>query len=436
MSKLVILFNSKREGSSDSFAYINASEVRAQNRKSKPFFGWLYRSSMWAGADESGHLEFAPLDTVEFDSNKTYVYLIFCSSEQDVSTIEWLWQLPRDQVEKLAHNNVSILFDYSYEDHVPPVHHKPMRTVTDELRLINPTYSGKEIVSAINTLDKSLYSKGSYEMINLPGWFPRLKEEIIKEGYRLPSISDLDRSLASKKKFLYLSLNRSNRIHRVYFLHALKMSGLIPNGIFSFICPIENKHIVEAIWDQFSSVHDREYVVRLLSSLMFDDFLSKPTIIDGPFRSYHNPSDIILPDVNPVYHDSWMTDVCFDVVSETAYSPLMSNMPTITEKSVKPLMFFRPFLMNGEPGSLQRLRDIGFYTFPFVFDELYDIIPNVIDRQRAIIREIQKWVGREEEFMNIMRDHRHVLEHNHNLVMNFPTGKYYSDMILGAINRT
>jgi len=89
-------------------------------------------------------------------------------------------------------------------------------------------------------------------------------------------------------------------------------------------------------------------------------------------------------------------------------------------------------LLLGSAGTLSLLRSFGFKTFPFVFDESYDEINDMLARLRAIAREIEKWVGREEEFMNAMRNNRHVLEHNHNLVMNFPAGKFYADILKKA----
>ncbi len=44
----------------------------------------------------------------------------------------------------------------------------------------------------------------------------------------------------------------------------------------------------------------------------------------------------------------------------------------VTEKPFKPLLNFQPLLLFGNPGSLAFLRQLGFQTYPELFDEAYD----------------------------------------------------------------
>ena len=64
------------------------------------------------------------------------------------------------------------------------------------------------------------------------------------------------------------------------------------------------------------------------------------------------------------YGDSW-----FSVVTETEMS---SRLLRITEKPLKPLLGFHPFLVLGNPGALELLRGYGFQTFSGTIDERYD----------------------------------------------------------------
>ncbi len=64
------------------------------------------------------------------------------------------------------------------------------------------------------------------------------------------------------------------------------------------------------------------------------------------------------------YRDSWFT-----IVTETEMSPRVHR---ITEKPLKPLLAFHPFVVLGNPGSLALLRGYGFESFAPVFDERYD----------------------------------------------------------------
>ena len=66
------------------------------------------------------------------------------------------------------------------------------------------------------------------------------------------------------------------------------------------------------------------------------------------------------------YQRSW-----FSVVTE---SEMASRPVRVTEKVFKPLLNFHPFVVLGNPGSLDILRGLGFETFPELFDETYDTV--------------------------------------------------------------
>jgi len=77
----------------------------------------------------------------------------------------------------------------------------------------------------------------------------------------------------------------------------------------------------------------------------------------------------------------------FTVVTETE----MTSKPIrITEKALKPLVNFHPFLILGNPGSLGFVRDLGFQTFAGFMDESYDQEPNPIARFKLLYRQFSK----------------------------------------------
>jgi hypothetical protein len=69
------------------------------------------------------------------------------------------------------------------------------------------------------------------------------------------------------------------------------------------------------------------------------------------------------------------------VVSETVF-----DYPHvfITEKTFKPIVYKRPFVLLAPIGSLQNLKDLGFQTFQDFWDESYDCIPNPEQRLLAV----------------------------------------------------
>ena len=91
------------------------------------------------------------------------------------------------------------------------------------------------------------------------------------------------------------------------------------------------------------------------------------------------------------YGDSW-----FSVVTETEMS---GRLHRITEKPLKPLLGFHPFLVLGNPGALQLLRGYGFQTFSGVLDERYDVEPDPRRRFDMVYAEFRRLCALEETEM-------------------------------------
>jgi hypothetical protein len=96
--------------------------------------------------------------------------------------------------------------------------------------------------------------------------------------------------------------------------------------------------------------------------------------------------------------DMWM-NTYFSVVSETSAS---DEWCFITEKTVRPMIYYHPFIVWGNPGTLNRLRKLGFETFPEFFDETYDDILNNEERLKSIINNVEILCSKSLEELHIM----------------------------------
>jgi len=84
------------------------------------------------------------------------------------------------------------------------------------------------------------------------------------------------------------------------------------------------------------------------------------------------------------YNDRWYDDTWFSIVAESYVdgyniqtwgenrTPYQGPWPFITEKTFKPIAMQHPFMVYGHSNTLARLRDLGFETFPEMFNESYD----------------------------------------------------------------
>jgi hypothetical protein len=82
--------------------------------------------------------------------------------------------------------------------------------------------------------------------------------------------------------------------------------------------------------------------------------------------------------------DSWLT-----VVSEASFG---DNEGTcfISEKTFKPIACYHPFIIFGNKGSLEHLRQMGYRTFSPYIDETYNIIKDPLERLQAVVAEMKR----------------------------------------------
>lgn len=224
--------------------------------------------------------------------------------------------------------------------------------------------------------------------------------------------------------FTFSCLNRlvENRMHRPIL--ASYLANNVNHDKLIVSCnatdPFSRKHITQCA-DGVAPRH-RKYV---------DSFGDKPLLINIP------PTDLQNGAIRNASADS-LTDIISTsfchVVTETLF---YDKSVHLTEKSLRPMINFRPFLLAGPAGSLEYLRSYGFKTFSDFWDESYDIIDDPHDRLDCImmnIDKISKWSN--SKIKNVLRDMRPILQHNHHHFYNdFPNIviKELKDNTLAAI---
>jgi len=109
----------------------------------------------------------------------------------------------------------------------------------------------------------------------------------------------------------------------------------------------------------------------------------------------------------------------FSLVLEAYYNAAFAGRILVTEKSIRPMRYRKPFMLIGQPYTLKALQDIGYETFHPFIDESYD---NETDNQKRFIMvmiELEKLCNKSldelEEFNNRID---HILEHNYNHIDN------------------
>lgn len=192
-----------------------------------------------------------------------------------------------------------------------------------------------------------------------------------------------------------------------------------------------NKYNRQYIFDQltYNDLLNSSYV-SILENLAGSKQLYRTPELDsidistGPFNSYdYYPEyevnqSCVIP--NAIYADSW-----YSLIAETQYENFTNYF---TEKTAKPLLSKRLFVMFGCPGHLANLQQLGFKTFDGIIDETYDTIKNNRERFDLAFEQV-KWLSKQDP-IKIYQKARPILEHNFSLITN--TG--YFNKLLEMIN--
>ena len=87
---------------------------------------------------------------------------------------------------------------------------------------------------------------------------------------------------------------------------------------------------------------------------------------------------------NPV----WYNDTYFTLAVETT----ITGSSFVTEKTFKPIAFQHPFIVCGQSGVLEFLKNNKFETYSNLFDESYDAIADNNKRIAAVVDSVQNFV--------------------------------------------
>ena len=212
------------------------------------------------------------------------------------------------------------------------------------------------------------------------------------------------------KHFLCLNRN-SNRLHRPRMILNLIERGLFDKGLISLLRSTE--------FDDFCEVPENiEYKLKIKEKY--------PFVID-----YEDATEVANMHNYFTEKDMW-NDTYFSVVNETGVS---GGAIFITEKTIRPMIYFHPFIVYGNPNTLSELRKLGFETFPEFFDESYDTIENEVERLSMILNNVERVCNLSiEELHRLYNSVQGKLLHNRNLLTDFFINGSIKNKFLQTIN--
>ena len=121
-------------------------------------------------------------------------------------------------------------------------------------------------------------------------------------------------------------------------------------------------------------------------------------------------------------------DTCYSIVAETFFN---SDFILLSEKTAKPLIARRLFVMFAGPGYLAHLHRLGFQTFDCVIDESYDFEPNDNARWIKAFDQVKYLCTQSQEA--ILQKIQPILEHNYNLFVGRDWNAEFDQAIVTAV---
>lgn len=223
----------------------------------------------------------------------------------------------------------------------------------DFLQFIYKDYFNIEYYDSKKTYDKhsSLILTNCINTNNI--WYKSLSDSGFKilidrlaENWVSPNLEN-KLNLKNKNWFWYSE--------SLWYNYLLKTSNYTPNKTYkkSFLSLMRLKKPHRDLIFEWAKINDKNSLI---------SYIAEGVMIPGDIDQ--NQAEFqrnFVPD--------WYDSTHFSLVAETQVN---GNNLFVTEKTFKPIAYYHPFLIVGQPGVLKFLKENGFETFENIFNEIYD----------------------------------------------------------------
>lgn len=201
-------------------------------------------------------------------------------------------------------------------------------------------------------------------------------------GHQLQMMENLPMNTNRKK--LFVSRNGRFNEFRAYTLYQIFKKELIDFGIISAFFYGSNKTIHKDFKDvtYFNQFMDKEYWDTKVAS-------NFPIRIDNFFLGWDENENADIS--GELHHTDVFSNAYVDLVTENInYNPITFEYNTLTEKSLKPFLFYQLPIFITYQNNLKCLRDMGFDLFDDILDNSYDSIEDPKERIDVALSNLTK----------------------------------------------
>jgi hypothetical protein len=262
---------------------------------------------------------------------------------------------------------------------------------------LDATAWGNKLIRILANSEKSDLKKQICKSRGLSDWYFFYHGFAALDWYR--DGQHIDQQYPIKNAFLSLNHVFDQRSYRLALIARMLDKQIAHKGSISFHTTLEvvNEELFNP--DTRLSETSRKLVEDNVDKLMDLPWKLDDVPIDGNLSARFGHQEYKL----------WQSSL-WHLVNETVfYEPKLH----LTEKTFKPIVAQRPFILVAAPGNLKYLRSYGFKTFGNWIDESYDDLQDPDQRLNAIADEISRFARMHvDDLRNIHKDMLPVLEYN------------------------
>lgn len=216
------------------------------------------------------------------------------------------------------------------------------------------------------------------------------------------------------KEMLFLFVNNIPRKQRYVTYKLIEYHKLLDKGYYSYrYKDTFNNHRDQHIGITGKNIEQELQNYPEIYNYILNNQDIEPTFLDDdPFFDGHSNLLENGSYINPKY----ISNSYFSIICETG---IWGSVKQISEKTYKMFYYCQPFIVLGSPGYLEELHNLGYETFPELFDETYDSMDPSLDKINLIVLQIKKYDTPEgkEILKKKLIQIKSKLEHNRNLFL-------------------
>jgi hypothetical protein len=205
---------------------------------------------------------------------------------------------------------------------------------------------------------------------------------------------NINHNTLSFKKYdkKFLNFNRRWRIHRPIFVSLLHSYNILDKGYVSLAKSDDNTSWNDILGTMLEETDNSE-INKIISTHINEIKSIKPLYID--IKNLEENQVNLSNSSRNYYNNTY-----FSVVSETNFYKKYGSSPFLSEKTFKPIAEKHPFILLNRPGSLNKLKEIGYKTFSSVINEDYDNEEDDNKRLKMIVDEVIRLSNLSEKELN------------------------------------